>query len=431
MTHRSFITLASNGSLDSYPTNKLNYFTNVFPKNFFLQHNVLKPQSIYVRLRSIYLSPYLKRGTEHPRSVEVHLNELEPQITSSKYSQSLGSFQLREKGQGYQEIIFHESPFLPLKTTIINRLTVALLTSRGERLKLERGPATFVTLEITNMDLSSAFTVTCSSHLQEELGKNNAQEKLSKFSVTMPQTLDLSGWEVALKSFSLPRNLAKPSVPVEISIETSDTLTKALLKYDLLDFHSFEELLTKMSEELQKSDLKNMLNLGTRAGEAGTPQKWSFFTTNGMVADSIKLTFDETLQHIFGVDEEVEIEGKEASFDIEDLNRIHLYFHPGLGHIYLDIIESSAVGEQLAPLLCIAPITYSSTTNIYEPTHMMFHKVRNQNFDSINFTICEPNGKTYKLTTEGDVIEGTNIVLIFRPIPGKKGRSCTLTSGIC
>ncbi len=72
MSHRSFITLPSNGSLDSYPTNKLNYFTNVFPKNFFLQHNILKPQSIYVRLRSIHLSPYLKQGTVHPRSVEVH-----------------------------------------------------------------------------------------------------------------------------------------------------------------------------------------------------------------------------------------------------------------------------------------------------------------------------------------------------------------------
>ncbi len=67
------------------------------------------------------------------------------------------------------------------------------------------------------------------------------QEKLGKFSVTMPQTLDLSGWEVALKSFSLPRNLAKPSVPIEISIETSDTLTKVLLKYELLEFHSIEE----------------------------------------------------------------------------------------------------------------------------------------------------------------------------------------------
>ncbi len=80
-THVKFVTLASHACLDRFPENTLSKFSNYFGRAL----GPTNAQKIYVRLRSIAISPKIPLSVWKEKKshyARIYLNELEPQHSS-------------------------------------------------------------------------------------------------------------------------------------------------------------------------------------------------------------------------------------------------------------------------------------------------------------------------------------------------------------
>ena len=448
------LTLTSNGSLDMYPNNQRNNFTNVPPRNFI--DNMLKPvnRKIYMRIRSISLSSRLEDGADpvNSRFVSVHLSQVEPQIHNRTYGRSITRFYLKDSDKEYETVNFEHSPFLPIQSTPISSLTISLITATGESLQLKPGYPTFVVLELSTMDFSREFTINCNSHAYSLFPDNS----IAKFKVAMPEEMDLDGWEVCLLNASLPPNI-KRSFRVTFSmwegqLQKPNQTNREDYHFNLFNFLDAEpqDLLRAIGLTIDasahyKSKLGLEIEQDVNHPDCGLP------TLTNSSKDVIFVKLSKSLSGLLKGKRQEEPETFEFPPTARHTIRwegsgpvqsgaVHSFLPSPLALVHCDIIESSAVGSQLAPLLHLMPLPHFDRHGqqrehplIYEPQHLIFHKVRNMRFSNIEFTINQPDGKLQYFELDGGLELGTNITLLFRPINrgSTTENTCNLQIGRC
>ena len=454
--------LSSNGSLDAYPNNTQVNFTNNLPYEF--QSKLLNDNKIYVRLRSICLNqdfdslPFNLHTVpdDFHLIVMVNLNELEPTTSNSGYSQCLGRFNFHHDASQKNHQATHEfenTPFLPLRTNPLSRLSVTLTTILGDELTVKRGPPTLVTLELSNMDTTSQFSMTCFSHTPDlkDIFPNN---ELHSFKVLLPQTMNMSGWEVALQSVVFPPSLQSEMKAI-LMLEFDDVAgSRAAMVFNLNQYSTTNELLDEIDNQLTATRWSTFVTLAVHRDDKPTVQATQDRSRGRLVLvrreldvmedDPVIVVMNPAMYQILGeIEQEQDNFEENATYNYllgsdEELSTIS---NPDINRViknpvvmlYSDLVEDSCVSNTVVPLLHIYPALPTRTNQqvtgggMYEPTHLIYKRVKDHSFNTIEFQIRLTDGM---FMDYGSIMDdaaranmwgsgnagGMGINLIFRPI---------------
>jgi hypothetical protein len=405
-----YCVLASNACLSYYPNNTLTKFTNVFPFTIRPSGN----NSLYVRLRAIAISPeLLPPGDPLAHTIQVHIDELQAFPVNENFEKCLIQtvFPPGTVLQHYAVREFDNTVFQPVARSNLDRLSVLVTNSVGEQLRLAQGYPTLLQLEIAEMDTPGHFAVTAMSHMASELAVY-PDNTLNNFKIRLSQDVQLANYEVALTGIAYPHDMIMRLPVMTFTFKDEDEPWDVLLPFNLEDFANSRALESSIVQKINQEAM--LAEMVTASVERGDPRKNDF----GQLAISgasegknihVKMS-QEFLRVIPYGTREFVIHGKEKVI----LGKINLRgaMPIQVGMLYCSCVEESMVGENQHQLMHIVPIERDKY--IYEPEHLIFHRVTAQPFNHIHFRLTRPDGKSheYESPSEGSLI----ISLLFRPI---------------
>lgn len=414
-----YITLAANTSQDYYTRNTLSLFTNRLP--FIVQSN--KENHLYVRLRSIAISPYLKVFDPLSQYIEISLSELAPQVKNNTFDHCLArvKYPPRKIYAHYAVQEFENAPFLELDTHQVSQLTISITNSVGNLLQLDGAP-TLVVLEVSTRDMGGQFTMTCFSHLE---GDSYAETNtLNDFTVSMPQTMKMSNYKMAITSIAFPVDVSFPPTPqLSFSLTHVEGGQSSEFLFDKEDFTDTEEfveaIFTAVSEDDYFQD-KVVVVLNT---VQGSPFRDYLQLTVFLDDDdeSILISFSEEFAIACGRNKN-EVRTNISLSPSQVLNvgkpNLSLIDPSSLCMIYCSGIKPNIVGNELLPLLDIVPMEDqdldSNISSIYLPEKLIFHDVISEPFRAMKFTLRQPNGQLQVLKSDSNA--SLIITLLFTPV---------------
>jgi len=456
--HVRYVTLAANGSLDRYPNNSLTKFTN------HLAHQITpdkQPRHVFVKLRFLAVSQAnwkVFHAKGKPALCHVHLDEVSPTLDGHKVtaetSKVLGTFNMTSKkptggSKSYQFVTFRHSALTPMKALPVHNLSILLTDQRGRQLKLNRGPATFVTLELVEMETSMGqMSITCTPKASAAYFPDN---KFTSFTTKLQKTLQLDGYEVALSSVYFPQS-AKHRRPIwfEIFVALMDDENKFFefmntyrWNYDLNDHEGIIQLAAAI-----QNDLSHAITLVAHHIAFTYREELGFFfqiTDNDHLRVGIRV--DPQFAAVFGdkpdnhgkwktyapfdrdgdipsdFDRPLEIDNElEYTYIIKDRVKpaFKNYRMSYAGLLYCDIIEDTAIGDSEAGFMGFIPMTNNDLkSGLYEPQSLIFHDVKKFPFDRINFNILDVDGRKHDLSSASDDPDDIAVTLLLRPKQNK------------
>lgn len=418
-------TAASNGCLLHFPNNSLSKFSNVVPPAALLMSG---KNRLFVRLRSIAVSHSLTQPDIFAGYAKVHLSELDPSSLNSTYEKSLGRFPFPPEKQFHDYAIheFENTPYLPIRTVPLTQISILITNSLDQELQLADGPPTLVQLEISDMDVSGQFTVTCMSHSPKEL-EVYPDNTLDHFRVRLPQEMNLRNWEVGLVSVGYPPDMDQPTI-VWWSVASSLTnLERTVFTFDLRDFDTTLNFVKLVNNMLKSNAVYGKKVLIQRVVDVGEEEDGFFKWVGGDLDDDevVTVAFSLGFCRAFGQITQIAPTNlaSETSVTMHGHANIHFAVPTSIGMLYCDIVEASAVSDGLAPLLQIMPVNHKGGNHLYEPQHMIFHQVVSRSFSDITFRLKRPDGQEHNLMhnmeTEFSLASGgLSITLLFRPKSG-------------
>ena len=381
----------------------------------------------------------MKRRDRFVRQIKILLTELEPTRINNRFENCLArvSFPPKIKYREYSVQEFKHTPFVQLRSIPLNQLSITLVNDRNNRLALKDGPAVLIQLEISNMDLSQEFNITCVSHSSDMrlLYPNNT---VSNFKVALPQELSLGGWEMALSSLAYPTSVKMKTRDVWWQAESYSATLKIKDKkfeFDPDEYLTTELLVQDVIKQLAEDLVfKNILKIEV----SQDPDKVGFLKWTALFEDTsvirhVRLSFSDDFIRALGgnprnhTEDEIDETSRLPFTRVMPADVVYVHGIPNIeniressiGMLYCDIANTSAVDNQLVPLLGIVPIIPATKTatggDLYEPAHLMFHKVVNRAFSSIEFTLLQPNGNRHNMTLANSVDKGMVVTLLFRP----------------
>ena len=399
--------LASSANLGYFPRNTLTNFTNIFPIG-------LRPTAgerrLYARLRSIAISPELRDPHNIDAGViRVYINELRAHPSNSDFDKCLARFAF-PSGHILQHYIVREfatTPFVPLAQSSFSTLSVLITDNAGEELLLADGFPTFVQLELSDMRDPRVFTMTCMSHLPDELAKN-PNNSLGDFKVTLPGNIQLDDYEVALTGLIFPHDLRKPPVTEEVTINVlivEDTVIGGRGESHLS--HTW-----KLAEYENSDELREAIQADLNADGRFSHRAFCELVENEDALDygmlkiggkqsyvTITTTLSDTFLRIMPDARRVSVVSGETTQPLGTIiwqkDRLS---HVGL--VYADCIRESILGDHFYQLLQIVPIETENGKYVYEPDHLTYHPVTNREFNSIHFKITEPHGEVHDFVSQ-------------------------------
>lgn len=440
---RIFVTMMANGSLDHFKNNSLTKFTNVLPHAIQLQSESKK---LHVRLRRIIM-PF-KLAEEDPAAchIFVHLSELEPKRINNAFDKSLADFKFPPTLHLTDDYALHDfenTPYYELQNVPLVQLSVLITNSKREQLKLAPGPPTIVVLEITDMDHSAQFTITCQSknRFEKELYPNNS---LTKFRVRLPQEFHLKNWEVAMLNMTYPSNVrhVKREKIVYMKLSTNyDPDKSRTLSWDLMDYNNARQFIRAVDTSIEEDDFYGKIismKKIKKGEERGFYQFWSANYSDHYddwddEQHYVQIIFSEGFTKAFGQMERQEVLWfrKGMAVTLHGVpNILPLQSPPStVGMVYCDVVQPSPVSQILAPLLQIVPIkaknhndnvvtrdTKKEELSIYEPQHLIFKPVVEREFSDIEFEILQPDGTPHLFETQNINLNDSTMTfsLLFR-----------------
>lgn len=399
-----FCTLVSNGSMNNFPDNTLTNFTNLFPFSLRATHN----NTLFIRLRSIAISPVLRPGADEVASsvVEVYISELRGSIANTEYTQCLARFQF-PPGQvleNYALKEFENTTFLPLLDSSINKLSVKIVDQSGQQLALADGEQpTLLHLEISEMSEPGHFNLTCLSHTDAEVARN-PNNTLNNFTVTLPSPLTLTGYEAALASIAFP-----PDMGVRQEIITMEVVIQPGTHIEDIDIDTSEcaddaALAAKIVHRINYINSDRVPLFGRvvdgRIQIAGVRDEKTC-TIN--FSDEFMRVMPDLESRTITVRGKREVNLGKASLIGRAPSQVAL--------LYCSCIEESLLGGHLHQLLHMLPVVNGQ--HMYEPQHLIYHPVTSRTMTDIQIRLAEPNGTIHKYESPG----GHSIIvsLTFRP----------------
>ena len=418
-----FCTLISNGSLQSFPQNTLSLFTNAFSQPIYPRRGSDK---LYVRLRGIAVSNRLQYRDPGASLLKIHLSELQPRIGTSINNRCLAKFHfpytIKKKAKYFLKE-FKNTPFLPITSIPLTSLTIKLTNRRDNQLPLDIGPPTLIYLEISDMDLSKNFTITCSSN-DGQSGRIYPNNRMDDFTCRLPREINLKDWEVALSCITFPPGINKKTSKAVISFYICDISDKTVLhvfhkEYDedaLKGFETGKEMMEDIAKEVSLAlHIKDYVRLGELdngyyqiISKSELPNTFCVgFEWNEGFNRLLGRSGKHPRKYLLAANVAYTIKG------VIDLTKVD---PSNAGLLYCDLIQPSIVGGQLVQAMKLIPLPSGGNTasNVYEPKHLLYHPVQHRTFSAIKFQIMQADGQNIWFQERRNS-EGINITLIFKP----------------
>lgn len=451
------LTLLSNASTDIY-VNTLTQFSNALPQTLAPGRHIYE---LFIQLKSVRISKKLLFGRADGKYplMFIYLRELEHQIVGNITTPLLAMIDMTKvvadpnKVSGrYAMIDFENAPVLKLAACQINHLSISICNEDGYAYPLAQGPPTTIQLEISSMNVSREFTITCLSHPKgNTLFPNNTA---SNFHSQLPRTMDLSNWEVALSQVSVPKHIDDETVLAIYIALTADQQgsfnsvadeNKLVFTEKVAEVKTFIEFIAKLNALIQTKDNLNAIMSISKANVSGS--RWKI--DNSSEDHFIQIGLNDATATVLGfptdktfltapkagkndedeavVPSSIDITGPNfsASNQTEPLAGIE----SDLTMVYCDKVKDSIVGNTTVPLIGLVPTLWNKSTSkkgkksptyvVYEPLNLMYYDVKEGNMTDIGFTFRRGDGEMISIKEENkDHFKnsgGTIITLRFRP----------------
>jgi len=368
--------------------------------------------------------------------MQIRLKELEPQLVNDETESILALFNVRKASEKLEEddkYICHEfenTPILKLRNTSVTHLTILLTSVDGEEFPLQDNlPPVFVQMDfLSSNDVPTEATIYCLSHGKENL-KLFPKNTLTKFRVQLGKLINLQGWEMALASISMPP-LGQED-PIEVSMSVVTTSQKAAIsneeRNEIGKFTIFVDatdtirtVYQKMKHAIaQDENWKDNITMSLKVDGEDIDQ-WLLFLEGsesrkyGIVFLSPQLA--QICGHGFRAvnmlaavrvgDERFRRTNILAMRPIRRLVPPSEFFAPPIALLYCNLLETSPVGNVMAPIMEIIPTSTLSANNsnaaneqkMYRPKILQFRDIQATEVREIEFDIRSPTGRAVKWT---------------------------------
>ena len=430
-TKSLFYTASSAINKDFFPKNNIINFTNLVPYTIMQR----EPKKFFIKIRNIAISKILKPGIRlrdlrYMGYAKIHINELEPNSVNSTYEKCVGRFNFRyiyKRQRKLREYIVHEfknAPFQELITVPLPQISIRITDSRNRPLELDlRGPPTLIDFELVEMDTTGKFTMTCMSHGADEL-RTYPNNTITSFQVKCPQEIRLRKWEVALASIGYPPDLISDANVWWSVKSTLPTCVEKKFKFNLLDYPNTEKFLSDVTNELADDPVYKDKIVIERVHNPDNDNHGYVQFKSGVLdyqnSEKLDVAFSHGFTKAMG-QAEIQPPGQITSTSwvtFKGLPSITLAVPPSVGILLCDIVQASALGHELRPILRTIPINTAKGNYLYEPEHLIFHPVINRSFTQMAFMLRRPDGALHDLHSRREHLEangGIVITLIFRP----------------
>ncbi len=424
------VCLVSDANPTSYPHNKPWEFTNVFP----VPVTDRSDRRFTLRVCSAVLSASLIVAYRQHARLIINISGIEPQADGRSYTQRTAAFPLAEAvaqygptatlsadalGVRYHEHVFRQSPRLPLKFQILQKLTITITTEDGNVASIAGVETIFPTIVMLELEEDEQdqrqFTVTCRSH---SAGGLYAANELSNFITPLPTEVELKDYEVALQSIVYPPELREDLAPITLTF--NQHVLDFTVTADLEDTHNFLQLVrTSMAAIPVLSTISlNVLDDGSveirrrrfQAGNHGPLVMLVSCSFNFAVAiggpGSRQLLPRTPLRYGTGI----RFGGR------PNITRLAPF---SVAMLECDIVTPNIVGGRRANLLQVIPVLHrrkSGATRLYEPAELLFQPVDEIPFSQIRMRFTHPDGTQRHFHTFATAGQHAMIVLtlVFR-----------------
>jgi len=429
------ITLAANASSDLFPNNSNTHFRIKLPYEISTGRQV---PALLLRLRKIYVAKQILPDDDLrvriPTDImQVRIQEIVPQFVNSKSEHIAGIFNIRHSNDidphedspdnpdWFKDLYliheFENNSCVRLSEMKVEYLTISLTTILGSLFPLkDQLPPTIIELDITAMDTTRAeMSLYCMSHAkdEQELFPSNT---LTNFRVKLSQPINLSQLELSLKSITFPALPHPDFLTAKLQLnfgpdKNFKTWTSSIMyRYPVLEDSTQEEVAAAFIEFLtQDATWSKFLSLDATYDREGKLK--TFIARNKDEGNYILIIMNSTLSSLLGQgyshatttlkphdplsrNRGKNLIGKDKIISVSE------FFLPPIAFMYCNVLQPSPVGDTVAPLLEIIPITKfyrnsnrANRLKMFEPKRLQFRKCQETEVSELHFQLLRADGK--------------------------------------
>lgn len=409
------ISSLSNASLQKYPLNTLTKFTHYLPSPIHIPSN----KSFCIALRSISIHTILKEDYD-VGYVKIHLNELNPRTSAAlgddqclaripfiKHSNS-------QHSSTFWYDILHPIPIQLANCSALHELNFLITDQDNKQLQLTSGPTTVLTMELSEMEYSDQFSMTCNPYDYTRYRDTNSNIDFHTF---LPRAMELSeDWDVALHSIVVPQDVYLDQVFYARFehlgfVEVIGHVRKKEWKISEYDVTNIKEQMTKFFAEWGLHFTFHSDRIEIRAEERdGDDKLIGTFILNERLCRALGFVGHDGKgwsRVFFGVPGEIQTISKPKKLGV------------AIDHLalYTDIVKNSFIGNTEAPILDILSTEalglhqQKSATLFYVP-QLTFRPISRSEFSSVHFMLHTLDGSQIALNDKQK--KGISITLLFR-----------------
>lgn len=371
------------------------------------------------------------------RTLLIQLEELDSIITGETYPKILATIPYTPsflKDEKILNQIFTYEPktrnFLPLRKTNINAFSITLRNENGEQLNLRTGQPTFIKLKIKMDNDDTSFMIRLKSNDSDYLFPSN---KTGHFKVQLPLDLNLEeNWKVALSSLHFPSDInmsqlfRKEKYFISVQRMENAPLKQNFANQSLIPFNERYKLFRRLfaNENYDDDDVETIWQLEASERYKNYTlhfQDKEIFSAEDMINEIQKFFFEHKFKIItklngdnffMKIGEPVTLGFSEHFVSLLSLSPTagaSIYsitkpmesttaFHfsgiqPHTVILYLNIINSSIIGNQYAPILKMIPFGKKvNNYRHYEAKNLEFISLKHQKISVLEFVLRDAGG---------------------------------------
>lgn len=364
--------------------------------------------------------PYYKERTELPIAykpitdydlIHVNCDQIESHFQNSKYKKVLNYF-VPKKDNSYLLANVKNKEYFPLASTVLSSLSIVLTDKSHNQLTLLPGVATFTKFHLRKMNQETKIL-----RVTSEATPLHPDNTNNKFTVTLPQKLDLRGrqWKVALTSICFRPFFAVFSQPIifniifTIPLDPSGPQSKTFTLPP--GYYTKDYIVSRLNNFFFPSDTEANKFLRIFQNSNG---KYSIaigrYTYNG---EHLILEISKELLYFFGYDSNELIQDDNLIMTFKRSFRETIDFHsnvrtegvaPPYLIVYADFLQPSIVGSRYSRILKILSVEKSVNYQKYEFEHLEFFKVETSMLERLSFEIRTHTGQLMSLINNDEIV---------------------------
>ena len=347
---------------------------------------------------------------------------IENQIFNDKYEKTLGYIVLnRSDVNSFVVKSFKTKEHFPLINSIFSSFNIFLTDINHTPLQLAPGIPSFVKLHLQKMERETKVL-----KLTSEISSTHPDNTNNKFSITLPEKLQIRGreWRIALSSICFKPQFATfnkevyfrafYSVQMKENEEPVDyyrTVTFPPGNYapeDIVKYINTQFFPARTSDEWTISQAKLLKMIYENEKIKIKIGKYKYKWTN-----SLKIEISKDLLYFFGSDinellldnKEIKVFEKLHSEDIEFYNKVRKEgVAPPYILVYANFLQPSIVGSSYTKVLKILSVSNNSEYKKFEFEHLEFFKIESSVLETLSFEIRTHNGDLMRLAHDDKIV---------------------------